>query len=300
MLHLLLALWALVLYAQAAPTLQYPLMEQLPPVARIGQPFVFDIFTTTFNSPNPITYTTSQLPAWLAWNQPSLAFYGTPAASDEGQQEITITADDGSGTVSSTFVLIVSKYSIPGVHQAFTTQLADPSSRVISSAVALPGNTGVSIPPHWSFSLGFAMDTFRLSFTKPTNGHLFISARCRGMMGLPSWLDFNNETMVFDGVSPLSGSYTVVVSGTDYWGYQGAQTSFVIEVGKGTAIELSKGNNFTDIQTMARDDVNYQIDVGNVLINGTAATAGQVEVTLNNTNFPWLSLDRYVYVSCLS
>ncbi|ORX37719.1 hypothetical protein BD324DRAFT_608221 [Kockovaella imperatae] len=286
-------LWTqgLVRLAQAAPTLQYPLMEQQPPVARVDQSFDFDILYQTFSSPFTITYTTSGLPAWLEWNEPSLAFFGTPKASDVGQQTVTLTATDSSGSTSTTFLLIVTEFSMPGVHQAFTTQLGDPSSRVISSASVLPGNTGVSVPPHWSFSLGFAMDTFRLSHGQPVNGNLFVSARVRGMIGLPTWLNFNNNTMTFDGVTPASGSFTVVVTGTDFWGYLGAQTSFVIEVGSGPPVELVKGYNFTDIVTMARNDIQYQVDISKVLVNGTAATASDIVVSLNETNYPWLSLD---------
>ena len=291
--HLLLVLCTGIRWtALAAPTLKYPLMEQQPPVARIGQPFIFDIFQDTFTSSNTINYTTSQLPSWLSWNPPSLAFYGTPAASDVGSQDISLTANDGSGITVTNFTLLVSKYAVPGVHEAFTTQIGAPSSRVFSSATALPGNTGVSIPPQWSFSLGFAADTFRLSRSKPVNGDLFLSARVRGMAGLPSWLKFSNDSIVFTGVAPANGSYTVVVTGSDYWGYQGAQTSFVIEVGNGDAIEMSKGSNFSTIETMALNNVNYQVDVSNVLVEGEPATKDQVSVSLDNANFPWLSLDR--------
>ena len=291
--QLLLILWTgIIRTALAAPTLQYPLMDQLPPVARVGQPFIFNIFPNTFTSSSSINYTTSQLPSWLSWNLPSLAFHGTPAASDLGEQDISLTADDGSGTIVSNFTLLVSKYAVPGIHRAFTTQIGDPSSRVFSSATALPGNTGVSIPAQWSFSLGFAADTFRLSHSEPVNGDLFLSARIRGMTGLPDWLIFSNDSMTFTGNAPSNGSYTVVVTGSDYWGYQGAQTSFVIEIGEGEGIEMSKGGNFSSIVTMARNEVNYQLDVSNVLVDGEPATKDQVAVSLDNTNFPWLSLDR--------
>ena len=68
-----------------------------------------------------------------------------------------------------------------------------------------------------------------------------------------------------------------MATGTDYWGYSGAQTSFVIEVGQGAGIELQKGSNWTDLQTMSRGKVAYTLDLSNVLVNGQAAGAGQLQ-----------------------
>ena len=162
-----------------------------------------------------------------------------------------MTATDGTGSTTSKWTAIVR--TIPFLPcTLLPTQIADPSLRAFASASALPGGTGVSVPPFWSFSLGFASDTFRVSHTDPINGELFFAARQRGTSSLPSWLRFDNETMTFNGVAPANGSYTIVATGTDYWGYSGAQTSFVIEVGQGAGIELQKGSNWTDLQTMSR------------------------------------------------
>ena len=293
MLHLLLlALVAsLPFLVLGSPNLQYPLMAQMPPVARVAQPFEFNLLSNTFTSSNSLTYTTSSLPAWLSFSNPSLAFFGTPASTDQGEFPISLTANDGSGSIISNFTLIVTNNSAPGVHQAFTTQIADPSSRVFSGAKALPGNTGVSIPPGWSFSLGFASDTFRYSLSEPYRDELYSEARVRGMAGLPDWLQFNNDSMTFDGFAPDNGSYTVVVTGTDYWGYTGVQTSFVIEVGEGDTVEISKGTNFTILETIARGAVSYPVDLSTVLYNGKPATNAQVALALDNSDYPWLTLD---------
>ena len=276
----------------AAPTLIYELMDQKPPVARIDESFVFNLLPSTFNSTSGnLTFTTSTLPSWLEWNSPSLVFHGTPTDQDFGETDVTLTATDSSGSVSSTFTLLVSNYSVPGIHQSFTTQIAEPSSRVFTSATAMPGGSGASVPPYWSFSLGFASDTFRLSNIEPVNGKLYSMAHQRGTVGLPSWLHFDNTSMTFNGVAPGQGSYTIVVTGTDYWGYTGTQTSFVIEVGEGTAIEMVRGTEFSNIVAMARNKVDYNIDLSNVLYDGQPVASGQVALTVDGTDFPWLSLD---------
>jgi axial budding pattern protein 2 len=289
----LLALVALFSGVQAAPTLNYDLMDQEPPVARTGQEYIFSLLPSTFNtSAGTIEYTTSDLPSWLSFNTASSAFYGTPSASDEGQQTITLTARDNDGTTDTTFTLIVTEFTQPQVHQGFVTQISNDSVAQLASVERLPAGTGISVPPYWSFSLGFLYETFRLSRTDPINGDLFFSARERGKTTLPSWLSFNNQTMTFGGVAPAEGTFTIVATGTDFWGYTGAQTSFIIEVGMGEGIELDRAANLTDIVTMSRTDVDYEIDVSKILVGGEAATADQVVFSLPSSEFSWLSIDR--------
>ena len=289
MLLLLLALAAL---ARAAPNLVHPLMAQQPPVARMGKPFIFDLFPMTFNSTSDIAYSTSTLPSWLSFDAPTLTFNGTPPPSNASQTDITLTATDASGSTASEFTLIVTNYSSPAVHRAFSSQITNSSLRAFASASALPSGTGVSVPPYWSFSLGFASDTFRNSLDEPNNGELYFAAHLRGSVGIPSWLMFDNETFTFNAVAPASGTYTVVVTGTDFWGYSAALSSFVIEVGTGEAVEIAKGQNLTDVMTMARSEVAYTVDLSDILLGGKAVTASDVVVSIDNTNFPWLSYDR--------
>lgn len=274
----------------AAPTIRYDLMDQQPPVARVGREFVFNLFPDSFTSNGNITYTPSGMPSWLSWNTPSLAFHGTPAATNVGESIVTLAAADSAGSITTNFTLIVTNNSVPAVHQSFTSQIGDPPSRQFASATTMPGGTGVSVPPYWSFALGWASDTFRLSRTEPINGNLFMSARQRGMDRLPSWLTFNNDTMTFNGVAPADGTYTIVVTGTDYWGYTGAQTSFVIEVGVGSPIELLRSANLSNIVTMARSKVDYDLDLSSFRYGGQPIRDGQVQVAVNSTEFPWLSV----------
>ena len=286
---LLLALAAGV--AKAAPSLVYPLMAQQPPVARIGNPFIFELLPSTFDSTSNITYS-SNLPTWLSFDAPTLVFYGTPSASDAGQSVISLAAADDAGSTNTNFTLIVTNFSGPSVHESFTTQIAKPSLRVFASSTTLPSGTGVSIPPYWSFSLGFAYDTFRVSSDGPTNGELYFAAHQRGTVGLPSWLEFNNDSFTFDGVAPANGTYTIVATGTDFLGYGGAETSFIIEVGVGEPVEIIKGGNLTDVVTMARSKVDYMVDLSDVTLGGEAVEASDVVLSIGNSDFPWLSLDR--------
>lgn len=83
-----------------------------------------------------------------------------------------------------------------------------------------------------------------------------------------------------------------MATGSDFWGYTGAQTSFIIEVGTGEGIEVDRMANFSEIVAKVREDVNYQLDISDILIGGEAATADQVTLSLNSAEFSWLSIDR--------
>lgn len=278
---------------QAAPNLVYPLMDQEPPVARVDTPFIFTLLPSTFNgTQGSVSYTTSDMPSWLSFNSGSAAFYGNPTSSDQGQQNVTLTATDSDGSIETWFNLIVTNYTQPAVHQGFATQISNDSVAQLASVQRLPGGTGISIPPYWSFSLGFLWETFRLSRTEPINGNLFFSARERGTTSLPPWLTFNNQTMTFGGVAPGEGTFTIVATGTDFWGYTGAQTSFIIQIGTGEGIEMSRTANFSDIVTVSRAEVDYEVDISDIMVGGEPATADQVVLSLDSSEFSWLSIDR--------
>ena len=98
--------------------------------------------------------------------------------------------------------------------------------------------------------------------------------------------------MTFNGVAPAEGTFTIVATGSDFWGYTGAQTSFIIEVGTGEGIEVDRTANFSDIVAKVRMDVDYQVDISDILIGGQAATADQVTLSLDSPEFSWLSIDR--------
>jgi VCBS repeat-containing protein len=54
-----------------------------------------------------LTYTTSVLPSWLTFNAATRSFTGTPPANFNGNLNITVSASDGSASVSDTFTLAI-------------------------------------------------------------------------------------------------------------------------------------------------------------------------------------------------
>jgi hypothetical protein len=74
--------------------------------ATVGQSFNFQVTTTGY--PNPNLSKTGTLPKGLTWDASTGTISGTPKAGAEGTYYITITAKNSSGTVTQSFVLIVS------------------------------------------------------------------------------------------------------------------------------------------------------------------------------------------------
>lgn len=273
--------------AAAKPSLVISPQSQLPPVARVGQDFVWDVAPGSFSSSSPIQYSVDGLPSWLNFSSQVITFSGHPSAKDVGQYNFTLNAADGNGTTSTGINLIVTDEPAPTVGMAFSSQLQDPSSRQLSSVQIMSNNQGVTVPPRWSFSLGWNGNTFK---TAEGGKRLFLDARLKDGRPLPQWLEFSNTTYTFNGVAPADGVYPVVVTGTDYWGYRAATSEFIMSVGGGDPVVLT--GQWQPINTVARSKVNYQIDTSVVTLGGKNVDASALKVNALLNNFDWLSFDN--------
>lgn len=215
-----------------------PVENQLPLIARIGQDYSWSFSQATFNSSsaNSLIYTASNLPDWLTFDASSRSFQGTPAASDEGNPEITVTAKDSSSSASSTFTLCVTPYSapeekIPIGSQFYQNNPSLSSVFMIEQTSALAtSNPALRVPPGWSFSIGFEGDTF------VSANSIYYEALQADGSPLPSWIAFNPDSVTFNGlaphaseiVSPLTLSFAL--HGSDQKGYTASSLPFDLVV----------------------------------------------------------------------
>jgi axial budding pattern protein 2 len=281
-----------VLYAScvsAKPTLNYAIQAQLPEIARAGEQYDWALYPNTFNSTSgSLSYTTSTLPSWLNFDEPSLTFHGSPARADAGVVDITLTASEGESTAES-FTILVTTNEAPAVHLGFDTQIANPDLHNFNTATSLPSNDGVLIHPYYSFSMGFQQSTFRPGYMA-FDRDIYYSAHLRGTNSLPSWLNFDNNTVTFSGVAPPSGTFVIVVIGSDYWGYSGVENSFTIQVST-EYIDVPETAGLGNITTVAGSAVDFVLDLSQVDVNGNTPKMSDLEITADLTNFPWLSFD---------
>lgn len=280
---------SLLLRANAEPTLVHPVADQQPVIARVDTAYdfqlLYDTFTTTTTT-EALAYTTSDLPSWLLFDNTTLSFTGTPTANDVGTLDITLTATDTTATTDS-FSILITSAAPPAIHQGFDTQIANPRLHQFNTAQALPSNQGVYIHPYYSFSMGFQQSTFRPAYAAPSQA-VYYSAHLRGDTVLPPWMSFDNETVTFSGTAPAQGSYTIVVTGSDVWGYTAIENSFVVEVGT-AYIDIAEEEQLGNVTTTAGSAVRAVLDLSGVSVNGGK---GEVQVDADLAEFPWLSFDR--------
>ncbi len=290
MLLILLTLSAAAVLARAsssspAVAVAYPLEEQLPPIARIHAPFAWTLSPDTFVSASTLSYSASQVPAWLSFNPSTRTFSGTPSEDDEGTPEIVITASDSkSGHASSSVALCVTPYpgpelSIP-VEQQFVAKNPSLSSVfLITNNSALHGqHPALRIPPKWSFSIGFDYETFS------AKNNLYYAARQADGSPLPEWIDFNERAMTFNGVTPHSQNLTephivpLVLHAADQKGYSASSVFFDIVVAE-HELSLAKDSLPTMNVTAGQPFIltlNSDADFSGVLMDGLPVSSQNI------------------------
>ena len=198
-----LALLTAVLPVTSSVAVVQPLVNQLPLIARINQPFSWAFSPLTFSSSDgALVYTTSLLPAWLSFDASTRTFHGTPLPDDEGSPEIIVTAHASGSSTSSKFTLCVTHYPPPTLNNPISDQFNDHNPS-ISSVYLLSPNTAITatnptlrVPHKWSFSVGFEDNTF------VSQNNLFYELRLANGSDVPDYMVFNSKTITLDGVVP--------------------------------------------------------------------------------------------------
>lgn len=210
--------------ANAIPRMVFPFNSQVPPVARIGEPYSFTFSPTTFaNDATALDYSLQNAPAWLNIDGGSRTLYGTPGSADAGFPAFSIIAFDSTGRTSmpSTLVVVASDHESPSAD-------VDVSS-VLNQAGRLSNAETLLVLPKVAFTFTFPQSTF-----KSGGSSLTYYATLADHTPLPSWLVFEAATLRFSGTAPvLSASpqyFEVLLIATDVLGFATASISFSIVV----------------------------------------------------------------------
>lgn len=199
-----------------------PLDDQLPLIARVGNPFSWSFSPETFNSStnSDLSYSTSPLPSWLMFDTSTRTFSGTPSASDQGNPEITVTANDSDSTASSHFTFCVTKFPPLVVNVPITQQFHDGNPSLSSVFLLFPNSAlatshpALRVPSKWSFSIGFQGNTFNAT------DNLYYYVLLSDGSAPPDWIQFDQNTITIDGVSPSTPqNLTLALHGSDQAGY---------------------------------------------------------------------------------
>lgn len=215
----------------AAPSITFPINSQVPPVARVGQPFSFVFSPSTFSSTSAMTYTLADPPAWLTIDTSKRILSGTPTDADVAPGQvvgvpISLVATDSHGSATLAATLVVSRNPSPVVSKPFAVQA--PQFGAFLSPSTLVEEHGAS------FSFTLAPDTFSGSAT-PLNYYLVTADHTP----LPAWISLHPSSLTVTGQAPpldslsqLPQSFAFQLIASDVVGFAAVSMPFNIVVGQ--------------------------------------------------------------------
>ncbi|KAI1118451.1 hypothetical protein F5Y14DRAFT_446815 [Nemania sp. NC0429] len=243
--------------ASSTPISYFPFNSQLPPVARVAEPFSFTFSPLTFSSDAEMSYALADgAPAWLSLDSASREISGTPddALIPSGDTlvgvPIALVATDGTGSTAANATLVVSRGPAPVVRIPLEDQIdrfgpnSPPASILLHPSIEFafefdPGTFGLGIAgggngPSNTPDVKVGKDSDRTE--RPDLNYYAVSG---DNAPLPSWIRFNEGKLGFSGKTPSSDSlvqppqkfgFRLVAS--DVVGFSSAFVDFSIVVGR--------------------------------------------------------------------
>lgn len=240
----------------STPISYFPFNSQLPPVARVAEPFSFTFSPLTFSSDTEMSYALADgSPAWLSLDSASREISGTPddALIPSGDTlagvTIALVASDDTGSTAANATLVVSRGPAPIVRIPLEHQIDRFGSYSPPASILLHPST--------EFSFSFDPDTFDVGVPGGKNDQtktrdiarqqdvgtkrpdLNYYAVSGDNAPLPSWIRFDAGKLAFLGKTPHFDSliqppqkfgFRLVAS--DVVGFSSAFVDYSIVVGR--------------------------------------------------------------------
>ena len=203
-------------------TSSYPVNAQLPPVARVSEPFKFVFSEGTFGGTDEgKEYSLDGAPSWLHVDSDSRTLSGTPQSGDVGHPKFNLHATCSSGSADMEVTLAVSDEDGPKPGKPLLPQLEKAGP---TSASATPT---FFVRPGDSFSISFDHDTF----DNTGNSTVYYGTSPENSP-LPSWMNFEPSALKFSGKSPSGGSqsFTFNLIASDINGFSAVTLTFEMVV----------------------------------------------------------------------
>ncbi|KAI0134732.1 hypothetical protein BJ170DRAFT_214109 [Xylariales sp. AK1849] len=302
--------------AISTPVEYFPINSQLPPVARVSQPFSFIFSPLTFSSPFPMSYSLVDPPAWLSIDSKARRIYGTPSGQDVSPDRVVgipieLVAEDKLGAIAMNSTLVVSRDVPPAIEIPLLVQ--------ISTFGPNSGPSSLLMHPSEGFFFSFDADTFR----EAGGTGLSYYAVSGNSAPLPSWLQFDPRNLSFSGVTPPVESliqppqvFDVQLIASDVLGFAAVSIPFSIVIGTHeltadtsfVILDATQGAPFqyNDLQNILKIDEKplNSSDVEHIAANGlpdwlefnpqTWELSGIPELTANTSNFTLAITDRFL------
>ncbi|KAH7026394.1 uncharacterized protein B0I36DRAFT_248631, partial [Microdochium trichocladiopsis] len=182
-------------FVLSTPTITYPINSQLPPVARISEPFSFVFSPQTVKARVPVNYAIVRAPPWVSLTSDKRLLSGTPPSDlvPPGLVvgiPITIKATDATGVVQMNATLVVARIPAPMISIPLSEQIEDLGPFSAPDTLLLYEQK--------DFSFSFSNQTFR----NTGQWDLTYYAVNGDNTPLPSWVRFDSKTLTFSGKAP--------------------------------------------------------------------------------------------------
>ncbi|KAL8674480.1 MAG: hypothetical protein Q9168_001145 [Polycauliona sp. 1 TL-2023] len=271
----------------AAPDIALPINSQVPPVARINQPFNFTFSASTFASSTGILdYVVTDTPAWLQLDASSRTLSGTPASDAAGSFQFHLAAMDRTGSTVMPVTMVVATDAGPS--------LGTPVEEQLSSHDGFQSPDTIFVPHSSALAVSFSSDTF-----VNTNHDTVYYAMCANNTPLPSWITFDAGTLSFSGMAPqttsadeLPQTFSLQFTASDVEGFSAAVASFRVTVENHV---LMFDSGYYAVSTTPGLAFEYDGLQGALKLNGAPvdhAIIRQVQVDTPS----WMSFDKNTWV----
>ncbi|KAJ8109177.1 hypothetical protein ONZ43_g6205 [Nemania bipapillata] len=306
-------LLSLVAPVSSTPISYFPLNSQLPPVARVSEPFSFVFSPLTFSSDTQMSYALAEgSPPWLSLDSASRKLSGTPddLLIPPGETlvgvVIALVANDDTGSTAANATLVVSRAPAPFVRVPIEDQIENIGPYSAPSSILLH--------PSSEFTFEFDPNTFGVSTAGKEHGQAKLRDIKREEKGtldrpelnyyavsgdnapLPSWIEFDAGRLAFSGKTPSSESlieppqkfgFRLVAS--DVVGFSSAFVDFSIVVGRH---ELTVDEPMIELNATAGKQLEYT-DLPNILkLDKQPLRAENISSITADGLPPWLAFDE--------
>ncbi|MCJ1283879.1 hypothetical protein MMC26_003210 [Xylographa opegraphella] len=266
----------------ATPGIALPINSQVPPVARVSEPYQFVFSASTFvSSSSSLQYALSNGPDWLQLDSSTRTFLGTPGKNDVGSVNFSLEATDtgGSSTMPVTFIVT----SNPG------PELGIPIAQQLSAFGTFSEPNSLLLYPSSPVMLSFTTETFT-----NTNDNTVYYAICANNTPLPSWLSFDASHLQLTGTIPsftspteLPQTFGIHLTASDVIGFSGAIASLQLVI---TNHELTFGVAGLTIDTSPGKSVNFSGIKSSLRLDGNPVQSYELDEIVANSPV-WLSFD---------
>ena len=279
----------------AYPSVGFPLNEQLPDIARIGENYQFVINSQTFESDNgeAIQYQAYNLPDWLSFDSSALKLSGSPTGNDTiGQIDFILEGTDSQGSLNKSCSIYLSDQPAPVINANET--IIDQLQKMGTTN----GYKGIILKAQDAFTIQFDSDTFQLP-SSSSNKIVAYYGKSANRTSLPSWCFFDADTLTFSGTAPFVNSvnapslqFDLTLIATDYTGYSAAYSDFNIVVG-GHELFLNASDGFNNIvKTNPGDTFSVDLPIDDIYLDDKQIEANEISDVVIYNGPSWVHVEN--------